>query len=410
VKLVQDIVFGKSGYLLEVGGERYWVEPQRELGTSDGVTEPSCPDFLIWPANSRSIRRPIAVFCDGWAYHQSSLRDDARKRSALVASGRFWVWSVTHDDVKAALAGETITDLESPLTALNRHGGGQAPASVPRAEPQAFSRNAVAQLLKWLAHEAGDGGDPVVSQLKRNATWATFLMVPPPGTPEAEAVNAEMAAVVRTLPEWMQEVPKPSAPATSRDGAHPLVRFWWPAAFSRGAMDLPVTPGLIVLNETDAIDETTQHGRWRRWLALFNTFQSLPGLLLATDRGLEVGDYGGLAPAVVAAHAEGPAATLGNAWVSAFQSAVEDVAGGLHRLADAGVDIPEIGYEYADNEGVILAEAELAWPRSKVCVLLDSQTEFAGTWATLGWRAVPLSDGWAEVVLQGLNEGLEIRS
>ena len=203
------------------------------------------------------------MFCDGWAYHQNSLREDARKRSALVASGRFWVWSVTHEDVKAALANETITDLESPLTALSRHGGGQAPASVPRAEPQAFSRNAVAQLLRWLAREAGDGGDPVVSQLKRNAAWATFLMVPPPGTPEAAAVTSDMAAVVTRLPEWMQEVPKPSAPAMSRDGAHPVVRFWWPAAFAGGAVDLPLTPGLVVLSETDAIDETTLHGRWR---------------------------------------------------------------------------------------------------------------------------------------------------
>lgn len=409
VKLVQEIVFGKSGYLLEVGGERYWVEPQRELGASDGVTEASCPDFLIWPANSRSMRRPIAVFCDGWAYHQSSLRDDARKRSALVASGRFWVWSVTHEDVKAALASETITDLESPLTALNRHGGAQAPASVPRAEPQAFSRNAVAQLLRWLAREAGDGGDPVVSQLKRNAAWATFLMVPPPGTPEAAAVSADMAAVVTRLPEWMREVPKPSAPATSREGAHPGVRFWWPAAFGRGTVDLPLTPGLIVLNETDAIDETAQHRRWRRWLALFNTFQVLPGFLLTTERGLEVGDYSGLAPAVVATSAGGPAATLGGAWASAFQSAVGDAAVGLHRLAAAGVDIPEIGYEYADDQGVVIAEAELAWPRSKVCVLLDSQTEFTGRWTTLGWRAVRLLDGWPEVVLQALNEGLEIQ-
>ena len=31
VKLVQDIVYGKSGYLLEVGGQRYRVEPQVEL-------------------------------------------------------------------------------------------------------------------------------------------------------------------------------------------------------------------------------------------------------------------------------------------------------------------------------------------------------------------------------------------
>ena len=87
VKLVQEIVSGKSGYLLEVGSERYWVEPQRELGASDRVAVACCPDFVLWPANSRSTRRPIAVFCDGWAYHQRSLREDARKRSALVASG-----------------------------------------------------------------------------------------------------------------------------------------------------------------------------------------------------------------------------------------------------------------------------------------------------------------------------------
>ena len=139
----------------------------------------------------------------------------------------------------------------------------------------------------------------------------------------------------------------------------------------------PANPGLIVLNDTDAIDETAQHGRWRRWLALFNTFQALPGFLMATERGLEMRRLRRARAGVVAGPAEGPAATLGGAWASAFQSAVEDAAVGLRRLADAGVDIPEVGYEYADDEGVVIAEAELAWPRSKVCVLLDSQAEFS---------------------------------
>ena len=48
----------------------------------------------------------MAVFCDGWMYHRDTVREDAQKRSALVASGRFWVWSVTSDDVKAALDGD----------------------------------------------------------------------------------------------------------------------------------------------------------------------------------------------------------------------------------------------------------------------------------------------------------------
>ena len=105
VKLVQDIVNGKSGYLLEVASQRYWIEPQVELTHTDGISVACKPDFVIWPGKVSSSRRPMAVFCDGWMYHRNTVREDAQKRSALVASGRFWVWSVTSDDVKAALDG-----------------------------------------------------------------------------------------------------------------------------------------------------------------------------------------------------------------------------------------------------------------------------------------------------------------
>ena len=158
VKLVQEIVFGKSGYLLEVGSERYWVEPQREAGEGDGVSIPSCPDFLIWPANSRSLRRPIAVFCDGWAYHQASVREDARKRSALVASGRFWVWSVTHEDVKAGAYkrddhGSRIA-IDRPESAWRRSSAGLC-AQGGAAGLQSKRRCAVAQMARARTRRRG---------------------------------------------------------------------------------------------------------------------------------------------------------------------------------------------------------------------------------------------------------------
>jgi DEAD/DEAH box helicase domain-containing protein len=111
VKLVHDIVKGKSGYLLEVASLRYWIEPQVELADTDGVRVACKPDFVIWPGKAASSRRPIAVFCDGWMYHRNTVREDAQKGSALVASGRFWVWSVTSDDVKAALDDGLRSDL-----------------------------------------------------------------------------------------------------------------------------------------------------------------------------------------------------------------------------------------------------------------------------------------------------------
>jgi DEAD/DEAH box helicase domain-containing protein len=214
VKLVQEIVNGKSGFLLEVGDQRYWVEPQHDIGPSDGVAISSRPDFILWPVQNKSSRRPIAVFCDGWVYHKTSMREDARKRSALVASRQFWVWSVTHDDVKAALGGDSATDLESPLTSMNRHTGASAPTSFPRAENQAFTRNAVAQLLGWLAYEAGEQMDPVVTQFQRNSAWATFLMVAVPGSPGVDLVKAQLSTLQTKLPDAC-------APDAARGGNQP---------------------------------------------------------------------------------------------------------------------------------------------------------------------------------------------
>ena len=37
VRLVQDVVNGKSGYVLEVGGQRYRMEPQADLNGDYGV-------------------------------------------------------------------------------------------------------------------------------------------------------------------------------------------------------------------------------------------------------------------------------------------------------------------------------------------------------------------------------------
>ena len=87
------------------------------------------------------------------------------------------------DDVKAALDGVLSTDLESPLTSMNAHAGEMAPPSLPRAEPQAYARHAIAQLLTLLSTPAADTEDPAMDQPRKNAIWATFVMVAPPGSP-----------------------------------------------------------------------------------------------------------------------------------------------------------------------------------------------------------------------------------
>lgn len=402
VKLVQDVVNGKSGYLLEIGGLRYRVEPQAALNEDVGVVVPCQPDFVIWPWATGSKRRPVAVFCDGWTYHKESLRQDALKRSAIVASGRFWVWSVTHQDVASALTGSLDTDLESPLAAMSRHDGTKVPATVPRAQEKAFTQHAVARLLQWLATgEEGVGLDPAVEGMQRNAAWLGFLMVP--STPEDKAAcDSQRAPWLPRLPLYIREPGAGFAPVMSRPSGPVSVLGWWPLALAKG---LPVAgawtaPAAVTLDESGAPDAEALHQGWRRWLLVFNTAQFLPGILMATASGLDTHDYeplgaldgGSAAPAKPSGHE-----ALSGAWQQVLEHSLEALADGLKALASAGATPPEVGMELADEKGKVLADAELTWAGDKLAVLRRDQEDLVDAWKAAGWTVELLDDALVSV-------------
>ena len=396
-RLVQDIVNGKTGYLLEVGDQRYWIEPQTECPASEGFAFGSQPDFVLWPAQSNSKRRPIAVFCDGWTYHREILADDARKRNALVASGRFWVWAITHSDVLAALAGETRTDLESPLTRMNRH-------SVPmpvQADPAFFGLHAVSQLLYILALPA----DKAEAFLLRNATVLTARMIHHPTDPNGgAALNGAMTAFWGAhLPDWMHDFAEKSVWASSRDGAHPALHMQWPYSLAKGQDEDTLCPGVVLLDESKAEDADALLLLWRYWLALFNVTQFLPGLLMTTARGLVKEDHEGLQPASVAAPGNVATVEQGQAWAAVIDQAMELIRDGLIDLSAAGVAAPdEVGFELAPDGKNVTAEAELAWLSPKIVLLLEHQYEYQPEWEKQGWKVLLADEGWVESLTSAL--------
>ena len=422
VKLVQDIVNGKSGYVLEVSNQRYRIEPQCNLGPSEGVAVASKPDFVIWPWQGGSARKPVAVFCDGWTYHQKSLREDALKRSALVVSGKFWVWSVTHEDVKAALSGAAGTDLDSPLVAACRHDGSTAPVSLPRAGQGAFSHHSVFQLLSWLAtpKAPSSGIDTAVTQMQRNALWLGFLMVP--STPaELAQVKVEWANWLQPLPACLQPPGKGFVPSLSRKDFYPVVAASWPLACAQGPMEDLSSPGVLVLD--DLMDAQKLHLPWRRWLTLFNTLQTLPGMVLVTSSGIHAGDVELLhatpvKPVVPAGSSD--QAALSQEWSEVMGLTLDVLRTGLRQLAMMGAHPPVIGHELADERGRVVAEAEMAWLAEHVVVLTFDQTDLAQAWLEAGWLVLVLDEldttisgsDWKLAVAEklgsvGLNESIE---
>lgn len=394
IKLNQDIVNGKSGFLLEVGKQRYRIEPQVEMNDTRGIKVFSKPDFVIWPWATGSIRKPVAIFCDGWTHHKNSLREDAQKRSAIVASGKFWVWSVTHNDVMASLDGKLDTDLASPLISLARHPGSDAPASVPRAQPQAFSRHAVARLLSFLATAEGDLDDPAVELLKRDALWLGFLMVP--HNPEEKDKAEQQRAIWRLrLPSHLQEQKAGFAPSQSNEGAPCQVIASWPMVVAKGDMSMEWSaPGALILDDLASEDEATLHTSWRQWLNLYNTQQVLPGMLMTTSSGLDGRDYEHLDVASMPVTSTGalmPAESKA-VWEAVLAQVLVVLQEGLRVLAKAGATPPEVGMELDDTRGQVIAESELTWAEQRVVVLRSDQDDFQTAWKQSGWSVILLTE------------------
>lgn len=111
-KLSEVLFKGKAGYELQAGARRWRVELQVPLGEADGVVVPCRPDFVFWPDDTVDDL-PIALFVDGWQYHKDIVTTDLVKRMAVAKSGRFSVWTLTWDDVEAALLGQA-TKTPSP--------------------------------------------------------------------------------------------------------------------------------------------------------------------------------------------------------------------------------------------------------------------------------------------------------
>lgn len=410
-RLVQDIVNGKSGWVLEVADQRYRIEPQVELGPSDGVAAPSKPDFVIWPWPAEPGKRPIAVFCDGWAHHKDVLRADARKRSALVASGKFWVWSVTHQDVKAALDGKRDTDLDSPVLRFGNHVPGQLDArlrgvadALDKPEAGAFNRHSVADLLVFLSQP----GLQAYARWRAMAVWTTFLMTPALEATAQQAAGRGLTELWARAPDWMRMAETKYLPVWSRQDAKPTVAGRWAIAWRDSHAPLETSAGVVMLDDQPAGDADAHHLAWRHALRLYQWLQMLPGWVMTTRTGWSEGDAEVSKPASVGLASGGPvpsAAGVDPEWQRILGEAVAEVGHGLGFLLAGAAPIPEVGYEGADERGRVFAEAELAWPDHKLVVLTSAQEDQAVAWRAKGWSVFMTSrQGWEGAVLAVLKQ------
>jgi DEAD/DEAH box helicase domain-containing protein len=379
---------GKKGYLLTIGEQRWEIEPQVKLGSTDNVAIASKADFLFHPVGHNSTSKPIVVFTDGYLYHRKRVGFDLAQRMAIVQSGKFHVWSLSWKDVENRFKSQG-----------NYYQQYLAPSQAPLV-------GQITELLNGYSVEALN-----TLQQFNSFEWLTWFLANPDSTTwercafvhglihldhslPAEPWNNSLSQLPDNIGSVLQHNPS-SLRGRWSSGTTGTVDLW--LSVDPDCVNECKTDGMrlaIRLSDTEAEKSDGFESVWNGFIRTYNLFQFLPLSYAVTETGQTNNVYDDLDIAIP----DPPASSTKQAaegWLGeAIELADESVHALLNDLAAKGWSEPIVGYELAVESAEIVGEAELAWEDSKIAILLcDSDRD---AFLDTGWTAYTIEEVLAD--------------
>jgi DEAD/DEAH box helicase domain-containing protein len=248
-----------------------------------------------------------------------------------------------------------------------------------------LAQDAVSQLLEYLrAPERGPW-----QHLAGIVGLATLMPLRP-------AVSMEL--LERTMQRLRSEAALPSLDipddAPAGDWRYSVVtRYGWPLYLLVTAAEAGLRGGSLpaALSVTwrleDGQAQRSSEGfvkHWRQFWLLDNLLQFLPDYAAVSNE--YIGQFVAQ-PDVPAQQPAAPVAFSGDpAWNEALRFADPSCASLLQACQTANLPAPTVGFELLSPTGVVVAQAELAWPEQRVAVLLPGEDESRALFADAGWQ------------------------
>ena len=396
-EMAKQVINGHTGYFVRRRETAWYLEPQVSLAGEDGVAVPSKADFVFWPARTKEGLKPVVVFTDGYAFHNDRVGLDSAQRTALLRSGRFWVWSITWKDVEdfSAHAGAAFNDPLRPASGT----GGKMAARIAELDggPDGFfakagERNDMDLLVGHLLFPR----EATADKWRLYARYRAMMLYSPENfkrVAESEGMRESLRLSLKPwLPGWAAEavVEEGRIPVLEDRGA---VRICCSVEPGEIGKDLPGSLRVHVsLDDGDRLAEAD----WRTFLRAMNLFQFVEGASFFTVSGAESDEYEALRPEeapVISALDPAPGED-GLPWREALDLMIDP--GGMRPVFDelrrAGWDAPWIGLDIAGADGRVLAQPELAWPDKKIALLTEEGSGDGAALESEGWRVFLLED------------------
>jgi len=399
-EMFKQVINGKSGYFIRRGGSSWYLEPQVYLGKEDGVPVASKADFVFWPARSKENVKPVVVFTDGYAFHRSSLGQDIAKRTAILRSGRFQVWSITWKDVHG-FPGNTSKPVKDPFYTVSSRASRMMMSNIEALDghgPVFFAKAHEKDVLSLFLQSLFFPGEASLDKWRKYARYRAMMLLSPDSL-AAQAGSAGHREALRSsfrsyLPEWAAEMllEEGRVPSVADQGAS---RFCYSIDIPGMGKDRENSLRLaLFLDDREEMEEPD----WRAFLRAMNIFQFIEGVSFFTSSGVESDEYGMLKP--VGETSTVPGRILAGdeeddrLWKEALDLLLdpEGLESVFAQLQEKKWPAPVVGYDFPGDGGTVLAQAEVAWPMKKIALLSKYGMEDASAFDSAGWRVLPLDD------------------
>jgi DEAD/DEAH box helicase domain-containing protein len=407
----EKIQGGEIRWTIRVGDFDWEILPQVPLGASEGVLTPCRPDFIIRGVNADPTQTAIAVFLDGLAYHacpgkeRGRVWDDIEKRTGILASGKYAVWSITWKDVEDFEKGPNTVTSPEFFAGLNDGKLGAIVQAVGETPPRGVGMNGSMQMLLSFL------GYPKVEEWERLATAYAMRWISDPKRWVAPEAGAALEA--RLLSQRSHFLPGPMAQvgADTPVFTRPEWNDWLSALGRTTPADLQA--GKVerltfrLFDEQDEREDAAFEGSWRSLLQAWNLMQFHAGTAVVSSEMIEQGnEY-----RVQEQPRQKVAETLEPDLTSEFQDLLVWVSPQSRELllvlVQDGLSLPTADVELPAAGGAVGPEADMAWPSEKVAVLVESQEPDRAAFEAAGWTVFThpvVADELAEAVRAASNE------
>ncbi|MFC1835755.1 DEAD/DEAH box helicase, partial [Thermodesulfobacteriota bacterium] len=359
VSLKKALVNNKPGYFFRINYRAYDIEPQVKLSGGDGVTVPSRADFVFWPVRPKDAAKPIVVFTDGFFYHKNRIGLDMAQRMAIVKSNKFHVWSLTWKDVENRFKpqGQYFRNYIDPT---KTPGGPTLKKLVAGWKLNDFKKTHSEDSYRWFVRFLLNPD---------KASWASYAFAASLTLLDTERFTADEAVeswrndLSTLLTEGMEdEISELDGPLLhglyepKEDVAIAPVRLFTMA--QKLAVQNKDPSGAAVIcsfMDSDVNKEKKDfESTWTGYLRLYNLFQFLPRAIFVTHKGLAERTYDNL---VAKKKVEEPDREQGLTaeWTELKELTDPGVHLLLDVLAEAGLPLPEAGFELANEQSIVQA-------------------------------------------------------